>query len=132
MSQGKLLERSRLAQILFTIFNLNDKIHMTSLIKKYSPPRYVPQEVIPKFEAGKIGDYTMKIFDDFEYSTAMAKLMMEHVIGKSLMDHKITCQNLMLNERTREIILRKVANKELSRVDFKMKSKRGGGAAAAA
>ena len=63
-------------------------------------------------------------YDDFEYSTALAKLMMQHVISKFLNDHKTTCQSLMLNERTRDIIYRKVASRELNRVDFKMKSKK--------
>ena len=75
--------------------------------------------MMPKMRSDQVGKY-----DDFEYSTALAKMMMDQVISKFLADHKTTCQSFMLNERTREIIYRKVASKELNRVDFKLKSKK--------
>lgn len=72
-NDAKLTKRRKLAQILFTIYNLYDKIHGINhtLIKRVSPYRDIQQDDVPKPPEGNLGEY-----DDFEHSTEYAKLMM--------------------------------------------------------
>ena len=117
VTKDKLAERSKLAQINFAIFNLNKKVASSYLIhQQKSCNRSVSGPMIPVKKEGVLAE-----FDDPEFATEMSKLMLEQVLSKFLLDHKIVVQHLLETPHTKKIIERAREVKEISRFEIKNK-----------